>query len=36
MQTQTVAAYVMVSVADVMVLGHVLPSDLLLNSQRLP
>jgi hypothetical protein len=36
MQTQTVEVYVMVSIADIMVLGHVLPSHLLLNSQRLP
>jgi hypothetical protein len=35
-QMQTVGVYVMVSVANIVVLGHVLPSHLLLNSQRLP
>jgi hypothetical protein len=36
MQTRTVEVYGMVVVADVMVLGHILPSHLLLNGQRLP
>jgi hypothetical protein len=36
MQTQTVEVYVMVSVADIKVLGHVFTVSSVVKSQRLP